>query len=168
MTVYGTEQASALSLLSFVLKREYGAAALPGICRTAAGKPYFQDLPGLHFNWSHSGPYLICAFSSHPVGADIEVVRPRRAALPEYAFTEREQALYRSLGGDWSAFYTLWTRKEAWCKYTGDGLAKHWRETPGEDGLFYGFYAGENWRAAVCGEEPAPDSILWIGRDDLP
>ena len=77
-------------------------------------------------------------------------------------------AEYRARGGDWPAFFTLWTRKEAWCKYTGEGLARSLRQTPPKKGLFYGFYAGEGWRAAVCGEEPAPKEILWLGREALP
>ena len=167
MTLYGIQDAPAAALLSYALRRELGWAQLPEIARTERGKPYFPTAPDVRFNWSHSGPYVLCALSKKPVGVDIEVIRPRRDSLPAYALTARERAEYRTLGADWPAFYVLWTRKEAWCKYTGEGLAA-WKQTPPEAGLFYGAYAGADWRAAVCGEEAAPHEIIWVDKEELP
>jgi phosphopantetheinyl transferase len=150
------------------MEREFGWTELPEIARTETGKPYFPKAPGVQFNWSHSGPYVLCACSAKPVGADIERVRPRKDSLPAYALTERELAEYRRLGADWPAFFALWTRKEAWCKYTGEGLSVLWKQTPPETGLYYGAYAGADWRAAVCGEEEPPEKILWVDRGELP
>ena len=167
MTLYGIQDAPPLALLSYALKQETGFPALPDIARTEKGKPYFPARPDLQFSWSHSGGYLLLALSRRPVGADIEVIRPRRESLPKYAFTEPELEEYRAMGGDWPAFYALWTKKEAWCKYTGEGLARSLLHTPPSNGLFYGFYAGEDWRAAVCGEELAPREITWLDREAL-
>lgn len=167
MTLYGIQDAPPLALLSYALKQETGISVLPDISRTENGKPYFPARPDLRFSWSHSGGFLLLALSSHPVGVDIEVIRPRRESLPKYAFTEAELAEYRARGGDWPVFFTLWTRKEAWCKYTGEGLARSLRQTPPKNGLYYGFYAGANWRAAACGEEPAPKEIIWLDREAL-
>ena len=130
MTLYGIQDAPPLSLLSYALDREAGLAALPEIARTEQGKPYFPKRPDLQFSWSHSGSYVLLALSRRPVGIDIERVRPRRESLPRYVFPEEELAEYRAMGGDWPAFYTLWTRKEAWCKYTGEGLGRSLRQTP--------------------------------------
>ena len=44
--------------------------------RTEHNKPYFPTLPGLHVNWSHGGPFVLCALGNAPVGADIEVIPP--------------------------------------------------------------------------------------------
>ena len=167
MTLYGIQDAPPLALLSYALRRELGWTSLPEIARTEKGKPYFPNHPDVRFSWSHSGPFVLCALSDRPVGADIERIRPRRDSLPAYALTEPELEEYRRLGADWPAFFTLWTRKEAWCKYTGDGLARLWGQTPPEGGLRYGTYAGADWRAAVCGEEEAPKDILWIDRGTL-
>ncbi len=167
MTLYGIQSAPPLSLLSYALRREAGLTALPELARSSRGKPYFPHRPDLQFSWSHSGPYLLLTLSRFPVGVDIEVIRPRRESLPGHALTEEEKMEYHALGSDWPAFFTLWTRKEAWCKYTGEGLAMALRQTPPKDGLHYGFYAGEDWRACVCGEEPPPSHIIWLDREAL-
>ncbi len=162
MKLYAARAASWQTLLAQVLERQYGLSPLPELARTDQGKPYFPSLPHLHFNISHTGPYVLCALSRHPVGVDMETIRPRRPSLPAYALSPQELAAYEGLGGDWPAFYTLWTKKEAWCKYTGQGLAALWGQAPQEEGLFYGHYQGESWRAAVCGKEPAPAEIHWL------
>lgn len=161
MKVYGAKNMPAMLLLSQVLAREYGLRSLPELRKTALGKPYFPSFPGLHFNLSHSGSWVLCAVSQAPVGVDIEGIRPRGPSLPRYALSEKEYAQFRRMGEDWPAFYSLWTRKEAWCKYTGQGLKRQWKEDPPEEGLYYGAYGDQLWRAAVCGEEPAPKDIIW-------
>jgi len=161
MKIYGSAKCPTLDFLARVLKTEYGISPLPELARTDLGKPFFPALPHIQFSISHSKSIILCAVSAKPVGVDIEDIRPRRESLPQYALTEGEFSRYQSLGGDWPAFYTLWTRKEAWCKYTGQGLGHSWDQTPQEE-LFYGEYAGEGWRAAVCGEEIPPTEIIWL------
>ncbi len=168
MVLYGTQDAPPLALLSYALDQELGMKTLPEIRRTERGKPYFPDQPRICFSWSHSGRYVLCALSRQPVGVDLEVIRPRRESLPRYAFTDAELSEYYSMGGGWPAFYALWTRKEAWCKYTGDGLMVRWGQTPPWEGLYYGAYAGGDWQAAVCGEEYPPAGIHWVDREELP
>ena len=103
----------------------------------------------------------MCALSALPVGVDIEQIRPRGASLPRYALTEGEYTTFQRMGGDWPAFYALWTRREAWCKYTGQGLKPQWKQDIPATGLSFGSYCGEGWQASVCGLEPPPEAILW-------
>jgi len=42
------------------------------VSTTATGKPFFENAD-LHFNPSHSGGMIVAAFSSSPVGIDIEI-----------------------------------------------------------------------------------------------
>ena len=93
------------------MAKSFQIQELPEIRRTEHNKPYFPTLPGLHVNWSHSGPFVLCALGNAPVGVDIEVIRPRTASLPRYALTASEYAQYQADGADWPAFYALWTRK---------------------------------------------------------
>lgn len=162
MKVYGAQTGSWQNLLTHILKTEYSISPLPELARTEEGKPYFPSLSDLQFNISHSKGVVLCALSSRPVGVDIEEIRPRRDSLPRYALSSQEYEDYEALGADWPAFYTLWTRKEAWCKYTGQGLRLQWGQTPPTEDLFYGRYQGEGWRAAVCGEEAPPKEITWL------
>lgn len=162
MQLFGGKRDSSNAFLKRVLQLIYNLDKLPTISHTALGKPFFPDKPELQFSLSHSQDRIVCALDSHPVGVDIEIVRPRQNNLPYYALTEEEYASYLTLGGDWSAFYTLWTRKEAWSKYTGEGLGKSFRKTPPRESLHFTTYKGSDWIATVCGEGTAPEHIHWL------
>lgn len=79
---------------------------------------------------SHSGDQLACAVSDHPVGLDIERVRPRKGmdTLLQAITTEAERAAVSAPwpgtepAGQLQAFYQMWTLKEAWLKRHGGGL----------------------------------------------
>ena len=166
MQLYATQNGTSRALLARVLRKTENFDDLPAVHMGAGGKPYFPDHPTLHFSLSHSGKLVLCAIGRRPVGVDIEVIVPRRARLPAYALSAPEFRRYEELGGDWPAFYALWTKKEAWCKYTGRGLGKSFRETPAEDGLFYRSYAHVDWCATVCGETEPPSEIIWLETEE--
>lgn len=161
MKLYGSRDGDPAALLLWALGEAWGFRALPPLARTERGKPYFPQFPGLHFNLSHSGRLTLCALSHQPVGVDIEQLRPRGASLPRYALTAAEYAAWEAAGGGWPAFYALWTRREAWCKYTGQGLRPLWKAEIPEAGLHFGTYSGPGWRASVCSPTPPPGEICW-------
>jgi 4'-phosphopantetheinyl transferase len=83
---------------------------------------------GLRFNLSHSEDFaLVAVTSAGPVGIDVEHIRcvPEDGVLVSRFFSPREQAGFSVLPDDQkpAAFFKLWTRKEAWLKATGDGVA---------------------------------------------
>lgn len=90
------------------------------------GKPVIAQLPWA-FNLSHSGEYVLLAASdTGPVGVDIQEWRGVREAMSERYFSPEERAILTS-AADAEAqrlFYRLWCRKEAYGKYTGDGIAE--------------------------------------------
>ena len=90
------------------------------------GKPFFKCTPHLHFNLSHFGEFVFIAFSSEPVGFDIENTT-RKADFPRLAkrfFDSRETELMnRSTKPEHIAFLELWTAKEAIIKLFGTGIA---------------------------------------------
>ncbi len=109
-----------------------------GISREAKGKPYFPDIPQIHFSVSHSGNVWGCAVDSCPLGFDLEDLsrfeagrkdgrdaaegrQERWLRLARRYFTESEYEYVR-MGGK-EAFFRLWVRKEAYLKYKGEGLS---------------------------------------------
>ena len=94
------------------------------IFREEKGKPVFTELP-LSFSVSHTGDLWVCLISEgdSPVGVDVQNIRKARMErIMEWYFTEDEIS-YVSGEGE-NAFFQIWTRKEAYAKYTGKGLNK--------------------------------------------
>ena len=88
-------------------------------------KPVFLNAPDVHFNISHSGTMAIAAFSDSPVGCDIEMCAKADLKLSDRFFTEREAELLHLLPEKErdGMFYRLWTIKESYMKYTGEGMS---------------------------------------------
>lgn len=108
------------------------------------GKPYFKDCvlkeeKPLFFSLSHSGDYVLCALSDEEVGADIQRIPGadvkkilREEQIAERFFTEQERIWYQQ--EDVAAsflseqkrrrFYRIWAAKEAYMKWTGNGLTE--------------------------------------------
>ena len=90
------------------------------------GKPYLQDY-SLYFNLSHSGNYAVCAVSPREVGVDIqEQKQVNLERLAKRFFSEEEQSFLKACANEkeqCKLFYQLWTRKEAYGKLTGEGIA---------------------------------------------
>lgn len=90
------------------------------IQRTEKGKPYFTSLP-LHFNVSHSAMMWVCLLGESPCGIDIQEVRDcsyKKLAARYFDRHEQSYVLKNGLKG----FFTVWTRREAFGKYTGEGF----------------------------------------------
>ncbi len=92
----------------------------------ACGKPRFADPELPFFSLSHSGRYALCALSDGEVGCDIQKMRPFDERVAGRIMTAGELALFRTLGGRQAEeyFYRLWTVKESYVKYTGEGLSR--------------------------------------------
>lgn len=95
---------------------------MPPVCRRAQGKPCFLDVP-LHFSIAHSGRRVLCAVSDCPVGADVERLRVYNRRLEQRVLRPPELAELSAAASRTEAFFTLWTRKEAYLKLTGEGLS---------------------------------------------
>jgi 4'-phosphopantetheinyl transferase len=95
------------------------------------GKPRLsgpERAAGLHFNLSHSRSLALCAVGRFaPLGVDVEKLRP----MPEMAeigamfCSAHENALLNAAPPEkkLEVFFSLWTRKEAYLKATGEGIA---------------------------------------------
>ncbi len=95
---------------------------------TEYGKPYLVDYPNWAFNISHSANILLIAIGQNcQLGVDIERCKPRinLSALAHKCFAPEELRYWLQLpeAEKTLAFYRFWTRKEAFVKATGRGIA---------------------------------------------
>ena len=150
-------------LLSLAVERHWGWTALPAVGRSGRGKPLFQGLSSHWFSLSHSGGIALCALSGAPVGVDVELVRPRRAALPGYVLSQEEKARF---DGSWEEFYRLWTLKESWCKREDAPLYPP-RQVRVPPPCPHRSYPGAGWQAAVCCWDEPPVDIVWLDAKEI-
>jgi 4'-phosphopantetheinyl transferase len=90
-------------------------------------RPHIAGEHGLFVSWSRSGPQAAAAlWERGPVGIDIEqnVARDTAAILTMTASPEEQQSIEAipDRRTRLTAFYRLWTAKEAILKWRGDGL----------------------------------------------
>lgn len=89
-------------------------------------KPFLTNLPNHHFNISHSGSWVVAAFSEKPVGIDIEKIKKANFEVAERFFSDEEVAFLDELDqnqkDEW--FFRFWTAKESYLKAIGTGLSK--------------------------------------------
>ena len=100
----------------------YGSRGKPALTNTVTGGM-------LHFNLSHSqGLALYAVTRDRQIGIDIEHMHQTSDVeqLAKRFFSNREYTVIRSLPSSQKqeAFFNGWTRKEAYLKATGEGLAQ--------------------------------------------
>jgi 4'-phosphopantetheinyl transferase len=94
------------------------------------GKPYLSDKGSgeIYFSISHAGYMAVCVISDREVGADIERLdrfdgkEEQAGRIAKRIMTEGEWNLWQKnpTGG---ALVLLWTKKESYAKFTGEGLS---------------------------------------------
>ena len=150
-----------------VLGRYTGqTAAAVALAADSNGKPTLIDNP-LSFNLSYRpGRALLALSNAGPVGADLEPLVPLPDAEPLVAelFSPSEQAALQAVAATdyWLLFYLIWTRKEAYAKAQGMGLALPFgsfsvlalgrppRLTGPADVGLLSFPASKGWQGAVA------------------
>jgi len=99
----------------------YGERGKPALARRVAAS-------NLRFSVSHCDDVAVYAFAfGREVGIDVEAVRviPDADDIAARMFSRRESEAYRALDPSDKplAFFSCWTRKEAFIKALGDGLS---------------------------------------------
>ena len=143
-------------LLEEGLRAEYGRdLKFEPRARGEHGKPFFTLAPNIHYNISHSGIYVMCAFAPVPVGIDVQEHRPvkyemvlRRTVSPErmQEILEAEDPAYE--------FYREWVLREAYIKWTGEGLSRDLRTIPMEEGSHAFLPVDEGYSSAIWSGSP--------------
>jgi len=142
----------------------------------AFGKPRLLGTE-LEFNLSHSGARALIAVACEPLGVDIEQLDQKVGNIDnllrlicsdsEPAPSSEDDEVRRR-----ARFFHLWTRKEAYCKATGQGLHKDMRAfSIAKDGdrtfiidpaasepcrELVDLPMGYGWMACLCTHQPAP------------
>jgi len=101
----------------------YGPQGKPAVAGQINGS-------ALHFNLAHSEAIALVGITlAGLIGVDVEQIRSLKDAdeLVARFFSQRENDAFQRLPADQkpAAFFNLWTRKEAWLKATGDGIAQY-------------------------------------------
>ena len=97
------------------------------------GKPYIPNYEGVHFNISHCKEAVVIGICDHEIGIDVEGRRRFSDTLLERAFNDEEKALVKRSNDPQKDFASIWTRKEAYFKWTGTGiLMDHLKTTEAE------------------------------------
>lgn len=125
------------------------------------GKPETEN--GFHFNISHSGKYVLFAFSDAPVGCDIEILHNVDFdKISKYVFCTTELNALKKTSNKEETFFQLWTRKESFLKCIGEGFHRNGKtvdtvnHTFFENGVTYYFntFMYDNHSISVCSSLP--------------
>jgi 4'-phosphopantetheinyl transferase len=109
-----------MKALHLIDRKEY---ILEDLKYTEFNKPYFDET--INFNISHSGDYIICAVSEiNQLGVDVE--ETKNIPIEDFNGLFAVAEWYEVLNGEnkLHAFYSLWTKKEAFLKAVGCGLSQ--------------------------------------------
>ena len=143
-------------LLETGLKKEYGRdLKFEPRSRGEHGKPFFTLQPKIHYNISHSGKYVVCVFAGEEVGIDIQIHKE----------VNYERMLERMVPGNMireileaddpvRAFYAQWVLREAYIKWTGEGLSRDLRTIPMDSGFSLMLEMEEGYSGAVWSQDP--------------
>jgi 4'-phosphopantetheinyl transferase len=121
------QRAATESLLGDLLKLvAEGPLSHWQVTRNQDGKPMLVDSDGqsaFEVSLSHSGPIVLAGITDlGKIGVDLEFQTPSRSIseIAAYAFGQHEQTIVESAGP--SAFYRIWTLREALAKACGIGF----------------------------------------------
>lgn len=134
-------------------------------------KPALADSTDLQFNVSDSQDLAAYAITRGvEIGVDVEILRPMPDAISisEHYFSDPEREDLRSVGEEETAeaFFNCWTRKEAYLKAIGEGLAEPLNSfvvtlRPGEAARFLEFkkvpHEVDSWELHHL--RPSPESV---------
>lgn len=148
-------------LLAEGVKKEYGLnLRFEPRAKGEHGKPFFTLEPKIHYNISHSGKYVVCLLAGQEVGIDIQIHKK----------VNYERMLERMVPGKMireildsdepeKAFFVQWVLREAYIKWTGEGLSRDLRTIQMESGWHTLLDLEEGYSGAVWSASPL--DIRW-------
>ena len=139
------------------------------------GKPSFKK-SNTHFSISHSEGLWACLMGPSCCGIDVQYIKPCNYNKIAGRFFSEKEANYVNENGI-EAFFELWTRREAYAKYTGEGFFGPMPDLVDERGklkdrlvcedhtvCFEEMVIAENLKATIC-VDAAYEGKIEIRRD---
>lgn len=121
------------------LVRELGIEGELSIAEGKYGKPYFLEYDYIRFNISHTERYITVVVNDEnmEIGIDIEEISDSyNKKIVERIFTEKERLAMENSRNKDTAFYKIWTLKEAYLKAKGSGITGEIRNIDTTDKSF--------------------------------
>ena len=117
------EHILAWSMLSFAYQAETGKPVCAiRLTFSEKGKPYIESDP-FFFSLSHSEGRVICAVGESEIGADVQRIKPVKDGVLKRVLFENERRIYEESDNKPLCFTRLWSLKESYLKYTGEGIS---------------------------------------------
>ncbi|GEO09794.1 4'-phosphopantetheinyl transferase family protein [Segetibacter aerophilus] len=103
-------------------KNGYHTTLLQHLSYTKSNRPFIKTLKG-DFNVSHSGDFVICAFSdAQMVGVDIERIQVVDFKDFSNILNNNDEMAIKNADDKYASFFKIWSAKEAILKADGCGL----------------------------------------------
>lgn len=117
----------AFLLLQYAAKKEYTIDE-PLQLDYSEGKPKAIGFEHLQFNLSHCKLAVACALSAGPVGVDVQDWTRGHFSTRKHVCCQQELAYLETAKEPEVEFAKLWSRKESYGKFTGQGILYPMRE----------------------------------------
>ena len=128
------------------------------------GKPFLCCRPSLHYNISHSGVYVVCLLADQEVGIDVQVHRKANyEAILRRMLPEKQCAEILAEPDRERIFFEQWVLREAYIKWTGEGLSKDLRTISMNEGCHMLLDMEEGYSGALWTMNPM--EIRWKFED---
>lgn len=153
---------------------------LPGVLRPEGRKPRFErpvyrNGEPVGFSVSHSGAYWVCAVSEQELGVDLQKTACKLHNDIAARFFHPDEAAYAAGGTE--AFFEVWTAKESYVKFTGEGIGGRFSQFSVVDGgalrheldgvRLKPVELDAGYRLCVCAREIGGLKIIFAGNDKL-
>ena len=128
------------------------------------GKPMLDGYPEFYFNISHTRSAVMCGFSNKEIGVDVEKIMKAPFDIMRKCFTSDEVEIVDTKIEENENFYKIWTRKEAYGKWNGKGIAQDLislNTLQPKDNIAFETWRDEDYIFSVC---EAGESIECIKR----
>lgn len=153
-------------LLRYALFDTCSIREMPEIAYSQNGKP---TLPGdnmPHFNISHCDSAVACAISNECIGIDVEPYSSYSEEVAKEVFNDKE---LNYVNNSPRLFAELWTKKESYLKYTGEGLTANLKPLLAKaDSLFFDtLHSPHDYACTVCTREAICESPRIVDKEEL-